>query len=277
MTAGVLGLVWAGLVLAGACCFRPLPRRLPPQVGACRSPADPAPAAPGHARVRAPAEALGRAVLRLCLRLSRRRDPCPPAPDPATARGVGGLTLASAAGVLVLPAVVPFILLAGWWWPRLRARRHERHRLALLESGLPEVVDLLVLAVGAGANVGQAVAAAGRRGTGPLAEEMARITREVERGARVADALDHLPARAGEATCGLAAALASCERYGAPLGPALERLGNEVRRQRRRRAEEAARKVPVLLLFPLVLCILPAFALLTVAPLVAGALRALRV
>ena len=42
------------------------------------------------------------------------------------------------------------------------------------------------------------------------------------------------------------------------------------------RAEEAVRKVPVKLLFPLVTCTLPAFALLTVAPLVAGALRQLR-
>ena len=67
-----------------------------------------------------------------------------------------------------------------------------------------------------------------------------------------------------------------CERYGAPLGPALERIAADVRRRRQRRAEEAARKVPVALLFPLVLCILPAFALLTVAPLIAGALRELR-
>ena len=41
-------------------------------------------------------------------------------------------------------------------------------------------------------------------------------------------------------------------------------------------AEEAARRIPVKLLFPLVGCTLPAFALLTVAPLVAGALRSLR-
>ena len=44
----------------------------------------------------------------------------------------------------------------------------------------------------------------------------------------------------------------------------------------RRRAEEAARRVPGKLLFPLVFCTLPAFALLTVAPLVASALESLR-
>jgi pilus assembly protein TadC len=70
--------------------------------------------------------------------------------------------------------------------------------------------------------------------------------------------------------------LVASERYGAPLLPGLERLGAEVRLQRQRRAEEAAGRIPVRLLFPLVGCILPAFALLTVAPLIAGALRALR-
>jgi tight adherence protein C len=66
------------------------------------------------------------------------------------------------------------------------------------------------------------------------------------------------------------------ERYGAPLGPGLERLAYEVRADRRRRAEEAARKIPVKLLFPLVSCTLPAFGLLTVAPLIASAVRSLR-
>ena len=60
------------------------------------------------------------------------------------------------------------------------------------------------------------------------------------------------------------------------MSAGLERLADEVRRQRRHRAEEAARRVPVKLLFPLVCCTLPALALLTVAPLVASAVRSLR-
>jgi tight adherence protein C len=52
-------------------------------------------------------------------------------------------------------------------------------------------------------------------------------------------------------------------------------LAAEVRAERRRRAEAAARRVPVKLLFPLVLCVLPAFGLLTVVPLLAGAATSL--
>jgi tight adherence protein C len=74
----------------------------------------------------------------------------------------------------------------------------------------------------------------------------------------------------------LVASLVASERYGAPLATGLERLADEVRRDRRRRAEEVARKVPVKLLFPLVTCTLPAFGLLTVAPLIASAVRSLR-
>jgi tight adherence protein C len=121
-----------------------------------------------------------------------------------------------------------------------------------------------------------AVAAVARRAPGPLGAELARAREETALGRRLADALDDVPDRAGEAVRPLVAALIASERYGAPLRAGLERLAGEVRADRRRRAEEAARKVPVKLLFPLVACTLPAFALLTVAPLVASAVRSLR-
>ena len=106
--------------------------------------------------------------------------------------------------------------------------------------------------------------------------ELRRVVADVRVGRRLADALEDVPARAGEAVRPLVVALVASDRYGAPLSAALERLAGEVRRDRRRRAEEAARRVPVKLLFPLIGCTLPAFALLTVAPLVAGTVRSLR-
>jgi tight adherence protein C len=148
--------------------------------------------------------------------------------------------------------------------------------LAAVTADLPDVVDLLVLAVGAGLTVPLAVSSVARRAPGPLGGELARACEEVSLGRRLGDALDDIPARAGEATRPLVAALLASERYGAPLGPGLERLAHEVRADRRRRAEEAARKIPVKLLFPLVSCTLPAFGLLTVAPLIASAVRSLR-
>ena len=259
LVAPALGLAWAGLVLTAAVRFGPPPGRV-------RSLSVHAPASEAAGR-RGPLEALGS----LTLRLARRSQP-----SPERARLVGAATLATVMAVLLHPALVPVPGLVAWALPRATARRDERRRLRRLEADLPETVDLLTLAVGAGCNVALAVAAAGRRGTGPLAAELRRLSAEVSRGRRLADALDDLPTRAGEAVRPLAAALAGCERYGAPLVPTLELISAEVRRQGQRRAEEAARAVPVLLLFPLVLCILPAFALLTVGPLIAGALAELR-
>ncbi len=262
MTATVLGLAWAGLALAAVTSLRPPPTRVRSLAELTRTEKQ----APMPGR-RGPMEVLGSAVLRLAGRSNLRST---------HGRAVGAAVVGTALALAVAPVLVPVPLAAAWALPRVLARREEGRRLRRFELDLPETVDLLALAVGAGCNVRLAVGAAGRRGTGPLAAELRRVTAEVARGRRLADALDDLPSRAGEATRPLASALAACERYGAPLVLTLERIADDVRRQRRRRAEEAARKVPVALLFPLVVCILPAFAMLTVAPLIAGALRELR-
>lgn len=297
MTAAVLGASWAALVLVAASRRRPAPTRV-------RELAAAAPAATGCGHVAVPPAAIGYEHVAEPLVDARRGRPGgrgrtegPPRPGvltlvgaallrrwpgfirqpaPGTARTVGAVTVAAAGALLVAPPMAPLVAVGAVVLSRHRARAAGRRRARRMEEALPDVVDLLVLAVGAGCNVPLAVAAAGRRGTGVLAAELRRVSADVDRGRRVADALDDLPMRAGEPTRALAAVLAGCERYGTPALPALHRLADEVRLQRQRRAEAAARRVPVTLLFPLVLCILPAFALLTVAPLVAGALRELR-
>ena len=111
----------------------------------------------------------------------------------------------------------------------------------------------------------------------PFAAAFAEVGRRVDRGQRVADALGALVEQLGEPARPLVIAIGGAERYGTPLAPTLELLGQEARRERRRHAEERARTLPVKLCFPLVGCSLPAFVLLTIAPLVAGAFRSLTV
>lgn len=161
-------------------------------------------------------------------------------------------------------------------WARRRQVRADAERIA---AAVPDLVDLYAVAVAAGLNVRLATAAVATRAPpGPLRGALADAWAEVEAGgARLADALEQIPARLGsEAVRPLVAALVDAERYGSALGVTLERLAAEARRTRQRRAEEVARRLPVKLLFPLVTCILPAFGLLTVAPLIVGGLRALR-
>jgi tight adherence protein C len=157
-------------------------------------------------------------------------------------------------------------------------RRAERRQRVQIADALPDVIDLFAVAVAAGLNTRLAVRAVAERApTGPLSRALADVETQVDTtGCRLADALERLPERLGvEAARPLITALTDADRYGAALGPTLDRLADDARRSRQRRAEEAARRVPVKLLFPLVTCILPAFGLLTVAPLIAGGLRAL--
>ena len=186
-------------------------------------------------------------------------------------------TLVAAVLIVVLP--IPVVVIGGfvaWALPVARRRRASRQHAEAVVRSLPEVVDLVHLAVTAGLTVPLAVDAVVRRAGGPVVDELRAALGEVGMGRRLGDALDDVPRRAGEVTRPLVAALVASDRYGAPLGDALGRLAAEVRADRRRRAEEQARKVPVKLLFPLVLCVLPAFGLLTLAPLIAGAVAALR-
>jgi tight adherence protein C len=215
-------------------------------------------------------ERVGRAILRLAG--GSRQDLRPPA-SALTARSIGAAAVFGGGLLPMSPLLAVVGAFAGWGWPRLVHARSERVRAAALAGDLPEVVDLLTLALGAGLNVALAVDAVGRRGVGPLAAHMAAAAEATRRGRRLADALDDLTAPCGEQVRPLISLLASGERYGVPLGESLDRLAVDVRAARRRQAEEAARRLPVKMLFPLVVCILPAFALLTLGPLLLTSFR----
>lgn len=269
--ADLLPLAWAALVLVGCWRRRPAAGRLHdlvPAVGAGGRSVGAAGSAPGagHRAFHRAAEGVGRRVRALAGR----------PPDPVADGRVGLALLVALPIALAAPPIGVAVAALAWGVPGFRARAVVRRREAAVARELPEVVDLLALAVGAGLTVSLAVGAVGRRAPGVLGAELARVAEEVALGRRLADALGDVPGRAGEATRPVVAALVDAERYGAPLLDQLDRLAAEVRAGRRRAAEEAARRVPVKLLFPLVLCTLPAFGLLTVAPLLAGAARTLR-
>ena len=177
-----------------------------------------------------------------------------------------------------LPVAPPILGGRGRRHPFPRARNRRRAHAAIAEA-VPDVIDLFAVAIASGLNTRLALGAVAERAPpGDLADALARVERHVAcTGARLADAIERLPEElATDVIRPLVAAITDAERYGAALGPTLDRLAEDARRNRQRQAEEAARRIPVKLLFPLVTCILPAFGLLTVAPLIAGGLRALR-
>jgi len=182
-------------------------------------------------------------------------------------------------GTLVLlfvqPQLAPLPVAAALVWSLLDDRRQRHRRESAVIDQLPDLVDLLRLTTLAGLPVSAGLRAIGGRPGGVVGAAVAQSAHLLDRGATTARALEALTAGGGPSMRPLVDALADHDRYGTPLGPGLERVGIESRLHRRRRAEEAARRLPVTLLFPLVLTTLPAFVLLTIIPLLMGSFSSL--
>lgn len=140
----------------------------------------------------------------------------------------------------------------------------------------PDAVELVVLGVRAGLTPVAAVSAAADVADPALRPAFDEFEHALHRGAPFADALDAFPLHVGDAARPFAEGLARAERYGGPLGPVLDQLADDARASRRRQLEQAVRRLPVTMSFPLVLCTLPSFVLLAVVPAVLGAIGALR-
>lgn len=181
---------------------------------------------------------------------------------------VAAVALGAMGGLLALVATVVAVV----------ARRRARHRdrVRHIERHLPEVIDLLGLVVGAGRPTVSALADVAPRVVEPFRSELAGVARRAGAGEPFTESVRRLRETLGPSVTSVVHAVTAAEIDGAPLQPALERAADEAHRRRRVRAEEAARRVPVLMLFPLVFCILPAFCLLTVVPVLVGTVADLR-
>src|SRR4051812_11686601 len=188
--------------------------------------------------------------------------------------GLAGVPLAAAApgrlGLVVLLAAPG----AGFLAPDAWLRRRARVRAGAMATELPDVLDLLRVAVEAGLPVGRAIAEVGRRHRGVLAAELRAAAAAVELGTPRAAALAALQRRAPLPAVGaLTAAVERAERYGAPLSPALTAIAAQARADAARElAERAARAAPkiqlavALLLVPAVLLLVAAGAVAALLP-----------
>ena len=171
-------------------------------------------------------------------------------------------------------ALAPMLAVAGA--AVRRARRAERLRRRALTAGLPEVLDLLAVAVSAGLSLVAALRAVASYAPPAYHALLTDALRRLDEGAPFADVLaglgDRIPASGRRSISVLGAAV----RDGTPVGASLGRAAAEARRARRRAVEIEVRRLPVLLLAPLIVCVLPAFVLLTLVPLLLGSLEGLQ-
>jgi tight adherence protein C len=135
---------------------------------------------------------------------------------------------------------------------------------------LPDAVDLLEICVSSGMGIDMAwnaVSEEVRRVSTTLGDEMALANLEIHLGAPRADAMRHMADRTGVDDIGsLVATLVQSERFGTSIADALRVFAESLREQRSQRAQEAAEKMAVKLLFPLVLNIFPAMLIVVAGP-----------
>ena len=160
--------------------------------------------------------------------------------------------------------------------PLHHVRLTRRGRARAVEAAWPDAIDVLLLTISAGYLPIQAFALVADLLPAPVSDAFAAVSRRCAAGERFADAVQSVTDELGPLAGPLVDGLAMADRYGLPLGPVLSRLGDEARHHRRRAGEARARQLPVRLAAPMVVCTLPSFVLLAIAPLLIGAFSSLR-
>ena len=166
---------------------------------------------------------------------------------------------------LVLIATVPIIIL-------LRRRRHRaRRRQRITAQLLPDSVDIIVAALRAGSTSIDSLNLAARHSPEGIRSAFVACVRAYDDGARFHEALDEIPRHVGPHSWPVVDLLKDHSRLGIPAIDTAEQLAVEARASRRRAVETSARELPVRLALPLVVCSLPSFVLIVIAPVIIGA------
>jgi tight adherence protein C len=173
--------------------------------------------------------------------------------------GVGRSPLAIAVAVLfvVVAYVAPDLVIGG----------RARERQAVIQRELADALDQVTISIEAGLGLEAAMARVGAHGTGPLAQELTRTVQDMRVGFSRREAYLALAERTSVVDLRrFARAILQADEYGISIGGVVRTQAAELRDKRRQRAEEKAMKVPVTVLFPLMVCILPVLFVVVLGP-----------
>ena len=171
-------------------------------------------------------------------------------------------------GRAIFMAVGLFLLmhiLVNYW-----LKRRGRNRIRAITIALPDSLDLMVVCLEAGLGLNATIARVGEERSAmrdALGEEFALVAMELREGRSREDSLRALGERNGvEDLKSLSGLIIQSDRLGASMAKTLRSHADVLRTKRRQRAEEAARKLPIKMLFPLALLILPPLFVMTTGP-----------
>jgi tight adherence protein C len=167
--------------------------------------------------------------------------------------------------LVAIPAALAGYIVPGIILARMAKRRQHRIRMSLADA-----LDLLVVSVEAGLGLDQAMSRVGQElefAYPDLSGELRLVSLELLAGTGRSDALRNLANRTGvEDLSSLVAMLVQTDKFGTSVANSLRVFSDTLRTKRRQRAEEAAAKTGVKMVFPLVLCIFPAIWIVTIGP-----------
>jgi tight adherence protein C len=160
--------------------------------------------------------------------------------------------------------------LFGFIAPTFIVRSRITRRQKQMQKALPDALDLLVVCVEAGLGLNQAmvrVAEEIERVSPVLSEQVGLVNLEIRAGTPRDEAFRNLGHRTGvQDIKSLMAMLIQTDRFGTSIAQALRTHADTMRTKRRQRAEEAAAKTTIKLVFPLVLFIFPALFVIILGP-----------
>jgi tight adherence protein C len=159
---------------------------------------------------------------------------------------------------------------SGWVLPGFIVSVRATARQKQLQLALPDGLDLLVICVEAGLGLNQAlirVAKEIRHVSALLSEELGVTNFQIRAGVPRDEALRNLADRTGVADVRtLVTTMIQTERFGTSIATSLRVHSDTLRLKRKQRAEEAAAKTTIKMIFPLALCVFPALFVVVLGP-----------
>jgi tight adherence protein C len=158
----------------------------------------------------------------------------------------------------------------GYVLPSMMVGRRLKKRQKEMQKALPDALDMLVVSVEAGLGLNQALVRVSEeiyRISPVLSEQLALVNLEIRAGTKREEALRNLAERTGlQDISSLVGMLIQTDRFGTSVAQALRVHSETMRTKRRQRAEEAAAKTTIKMVFPLVFCIFPALFVVILGP-----------
>ena len=179
------------------------------------------------------------------------------------------MPLLGAAGVQIMLGIV-WLGIMGWIGPTFFVRSRLKARQKEVQLALPDMLDMLVVCVEAGLGLNQALVRVSDEidhVSTVMSEQLTMVNLEMRAGTPRDEALKNFAERTGVADIrSLVSMLVQTDRFGTSVADALRVHSETMRTKRRQRAEEAAAKTTIKLVFPLVLFVFPAMFVVVLGP-----------